>query len=180
MLVIMCQAKVKSKSVMINVQEETLLKILFLLKLYFLYYLSSNRHPNIDKNGDVCISILHEPGDDKYGYEQASERWLPVHTVETILISVRFYKFSKFLGFASLCASNFFPDSVVFFVLVDRKASTVCLGCLYRTKLQGRMTISKRKNPLVTLDDIIWKVCSNYWQRASAGFLAKHCIMKTY
>jgi hypothetical protein len=36
----------------------------------------------------VCISILHEPGDDKFGYEKASERWLPVHTVETILISV--------------------------------------------------------------------------------------------
>ncbi|KAL4149712.1 hypothetical protein QTP88_003589 [Uroleucon formosanum] len=45
-------------------------------------------HPNIDKSGDVCISILHEPGDDKWGYEKASERWLPVHTVETILISV--------------------------------------------------------------------------------------------
>jgi len=45
-------------------------------------------HPNIDKSGNVCISILHEPGDDKYGYEKASERWLPVHTVETILISV--------------------------------------------------------------------------------------------
>lgn len=42
----------------------------------------------VDKNGNVCISILHEPGDDKYGYEKASERWLPVHTVETILISV--------------------------------------------------------------------------------------------
>ena len=36
----------------------------------------------------MCISILHEPGDDTYGYEKASERWLPVHTVETILISV--------------------------------------------------------------------------------------------
>jgi ubiquitin-conjugating enzyme E2 G1 len=45
-------------------------------------------HPNIHKNGDVCISILHEPGEDRYGYEKASERWLPVHTVETILISV--------------------------------------------------------------------------------------------
>lgn len=42
----------------------------------------------VEKNGDVCISILHEPGDDKWGYEKASERWLPVHTVETILISV--------------------------------------------------------------------------------------------
>jgi ubiquitin-protein ligase len=36
----------------------------------------------------VCISILHEPGDDSWGYESASERWLPVHTVETILLSV--------------------------------------------------------------------------------------------
>ena len=39
-------------------------------------------------NGDVCISILHPPGDDKWGYESASERWLPIHTVESILISV--------------------------------------------------------------------------------------------
>lgn len=45
-------------------------------------------HPNIDKNGNVCISILHAPGDDEFGYEKASERWVPVHTVETILISV--------------------------------------------------------------------------------------------
>ena len=41
-----------------------------------------------DKDGFVCISILHEAGDDKYGYESASERWLPVHTVETIMLSV--------------------------------------------------------------------------------------------
>ncbi|KAG0343694.1 Ubiquitin-conjugating enzyme E2 15 [Podila humilis] len=45
-------------------------------------------HPNVYPNGEVCISILHPPGEDKYGYEQASERWSPVHTVETILISV--------------------------------------------------------------------------------------------
>ena len=36
----------------------------------------------------MCISILHEPGEDRYGYERPCERWLPVHTVETILISV--------------------------------------------------------------------------------------------
>ena len=36
----------------------------------------------------VCISILHEPGDDQYGYEDAGMRWLPIHTIETILISV--------------------------------------------------------------------------------------------
>ncbi len=27
-------------------------------------------------------------GDDKWGYEDASERWLPIHTVESIIISV--------------------------------------------------------------------------------------------
>eukprot|EP01090_Pellita_catalonica_P004858 TRINITY_DN14663_c0_g1_i1.p1 TRINITY_DN14663_c0_g1~~TRINITY_DN14663_c0_g1_i1.p1 ORF type:complete len:168 (-),score=21.73 TRINITY_DN14663_c0_g1_i1:65-568(-) len=45
-------------------------------------------HPNVYPDGTVCISILHAPGDDKYGYEKANERWLPIHTVETILISV--------------------------------------------------------------------------------------------
>jgi len=45
-------------------------------------------HPNVYANGEVCISILHPPGDDRYGYEKASERWSPIHTVETILVSV--------------------------------------------------------------------------------------------
>ncbi|TPX70535.1 hypothetical protein CcCBS67573_g06472 [Chytriomyces confervae] len=45
-------------------------------------------HPNVYTNGDVCISILHPPGEDTYGYESASERWLPIHTVETIVLSV--------------------------------------------------------------------------------------------
>jgi len=45
-------------------------------------------HPNVYSDGRVCISILHAPGDDAFGYESASERWLPVHTVESIMISV--------------------------------------------------------------------------------------------
>jgi len=53
-----------------------------------LKFLTDIWHPNIEKDGKVCISILHEPGDDRFGYEKASERWLPIHTVETILISV--------------------------------------------------------------------------------------------
>ena len=48
----------------------------------------SNIFLAVEKDGTVCISILHEPGDDKYGYEPASERWLPIHTVETIIVSV--------------------------------------------------------------------------------------------
>ena len=27
----------------------------------------------------------HAPGDDQYGYEDAGERWMPVHTVESIV-----------------------------------------------------------------------------------------------
>ncbi|CAG8665282.1 7371_t:CDS:2, partial [Paraglomus brasilianum] len=45
-------------------------------------------HPNVYPSGDVCISILHPPGEDRFGYEDAGERWMPVHTVETILLSV--------------------------------------------------------------------------------------------
>ncbi|KAJ3435628.1 ubiquitin-conjugating enzyme e2 7-like [Anaeramoeba flamelloides] len=51
-------------------------------------FLSDMWHPNIYSDGKVCISILHPPGEDEWGYEKASERWLPIHTVETILISV--------------------------------------------------------------------------------------------
>ena len=45
-------------------------------------------HPNVYADGRVCISILHNPGDDPHGYEAASERWSPVHTVETIMLSI--------------------------------------------------------------------------------------------
>ncbi|KAI8897694.1 ubiquitin-conjugating enzyme/RWD-like protein [Globomyces pollinis-pini] len=45
-------------------------------------------HPNVYPDGTVCISILHAPGSDPHGYEQASERWSPVQSVEKILLSV--------------------------------------------------------------------------------------------
>ncbi|CAL9100164.1 unnamed protein product [Musa acuminata var. zebrina] len=41
-------------------------------------------HPNVYSDGRVCISILHPPGDDPNGYELASERWTPVHTLPII------------------------------------------------------------------------------------------------
>ena len=40
------------------------------------------------ENGEVCISILHPPEDDQYGYEKASERWSPVLSPETVILSV--------------------------------------------------------------------------------------------
>ncbi|KYK59513.1 ubiquitin-conjugating enzyme E2 [Drechmeria coniospora] len=45
-------------------------------------------HPNIYPTGQLCISILHPPEEDEYGYEDASERWSPVQSPETILLSI--------------------------------------------------------------------------------------------
>lgn len=45
-------------------------------------------HPNIYPDGTVCISILHPPGDDRFGYEKSCERWSPVQSIEKILLSV--------------------------------------------------------------------------------------------
>ncbi|KAI7983153.1 Ubiquitin-conjugating enzyme E2 13 [Camellia lanceoleosa] len=51
-------------------------------------FVSEVWHPNVYPDGRVCISILHPPGDDPNGYELASERWSPVHTVESIVLSI--------------------------------------------------------------------------------------------
>ncbi|XP_039043538.1 ubiquitin-conjugating enzyme E2 13-like [Hibiscus syriacus] len=45
-------------------------------------------HPNFYPDGRVCISILHPSSDDPNGYELASELWIPVHTVESIVLSI--------------------------------------------------------------------------------------------
>ncbi|MCL7029009.1 hypothetical protein MKW94_014502 [Papaver nudicaule] len=50
-------------------------------------FVSDMWHPNIYPDGEVCISILHA-GEDPYGYELFSERWSPVHTVESIVLSI--------------------------------------------------------------------------------------------
>lgn len=51
-------------------------------------FTSKMYHPNIYKNGDLCISILHPPGNDPRSGELACERWNPTQTVRTILLSV--------------------------------------------------------------------------------------------
>ncbi|EAU87528.2 ubiquitin conjugating enzyme [Coprinopsis cinerea okayama7 len=47
-----------------------------------------NRLCSVYPDGNVCISILHTPGDDPTHYEQASERWSPVQSVEKVILSV--------------------------------------------------------------------------------------------
>ncbi|CAI8506000.1 Ubiquitin-conjugating enzyme subunit [Hanseniaspora opuntiae] len=44
-------------------------------------------HPNIYKDGRVCISILHQSGDETSG-EPDNETWSPVQTAETVLMSI--------------------------------------------------------------------------------------------
>jgi ubiquitin-conjugating enzyme E2 R len=45
-------------------------------------------HPNVYPDGNLCISILHKPGDDAQSGELASERWNALHGVESVLRSV--------------------------------------------------------------------------------------------
>jgi len=45
-------------------------------------------HPNIYPDGQLCISILHKPGDDIMSGEAASERWSPLQGAESVLRSV--------------------------------------------------------------------------------------------
>jgi hypothetical protein len=45
----------------------------------------------ISRSGALCAPpdpgflVQHPPGDDQYGYEDSGERWLPIHTVESIV-----------------------------------------------------------------------------------------------
>lgn len=44
-------------------------------------------HPNVYRDGRLCISILHQGGDPTTG-EPDSETWTPAQTVESVLISI--------------------------------------------------------------------------------------------
>jgi len=52
-----------------------------------LKFLSDFWHPNVYPDGKVCISILHTP-DPMNQQETADECWRPIHTAESILVSV--------------------------------------------------------------------------------------------
>jgi len=49
-------------------------------------------HPNVyaggDHSGEICISILHPPGEDAQSGELPEERWNPAQRIRTILLSV--------------------------------------------------------------------------------------------
>jgi len=61
---------------------------LYLLQIISLGIRDSDPKLLISFFGIKFCSIQHPPGEDRFGYEDAGERWMPVHTVETILLSV--------------------------------------------------------------------------------------------
>ena len=54
----------------------------------FKFLTKSICHANVYTDGNLCISILHRPGDDEQSGELASERWNVLHGVESVLRSV--------------------------------------------------------------------------------------------
>ena len=61
-----------------HITQHNTTSVIYLYNFIFLVYPS----------GEVCISILHAPGEDPNHYEQATERWSPVQSIEKILLSV--------------------------------------------------------------------------------------------
>lgn len=53
-----------------------------------LRFLTPILHPNVYPDGELCISILHPPGEDPHSGELPAERWNPTQSVRTILLSV--------------------------------------------------------------------------------------------
>ena len=54
-----------------------------------LRFVSEFWHPNVYKDGTVCISILHPPGTDELNSsETAQMRWTPVQSLEKVMLSV--------------------------------------------------------------------------------------------
>lgn len=53
-------------------------KFIFITKLF---------HPNIYEDGNICISILNE-GVDEFKNKSINERWLPSHSIHTLLVSI--------------------------------------------------------------------------------------------
>ncbi|KAJ6317637.1 hypothetical protein OIU76_013226 [Salix suchowensis] len=91
-------------------------------------------HPNVYANGKVCISILHPPGDDPNGYELATERWTPVHTV---CDSLMFYGYCIYYipcSFYKYSAPPARPFVFMLFVMLFSSPSEGC-HCLDRQSI---------------------------------------------
>jgi len=92
--------------------------------LLTMHYFELSVYPD----GRVCISILHPPGEDPNGYELASERWTPVHTVGLLLI-----RHIMFLPLFALTGHSFFCAILLYTV----KLNQLTLHCVVRDWVPG-------------------------------------------
>jgi ubiquitin-conjugating enzyme E2 G2 len=53
-----------------------------------LRFISKMFHPNVYKDGRVCISILEEDIPDPTGYGRSEDKWAPVQNIRTVLLSI--------------------------------------------------------------------------------------------
>jgi len=68
-------------------------------------FVSEIVHPNVYESGEVCISILHPPGEDAMNpQELAIERWRPILGVEAIIVSA-------YIMLMELCQGNHIEGS---------------------------------------------------------------------
>jgi ubiquitin-conjugating enzyme E2 R len=89
-------------------------------------------HPNVYPDGRLCISILHQPGEDEMSGESASIRWSPAQRVESVLLSVlSLLDDANIDSPANVDASKMFRD--------DKDA--------YRKKVDADLDISKKDLP---------------------------------
>jgi ubiquitin-conjugating enzyme E2 R len=99
-------------------------------------------HPNIYRDGRVCISILHSPGDEEVSGEMPSERWTPIQSVQSILWSV------LVLLDQANCDS---PANVEAGVMFRTRMAS------YRARVQAEVTASVERKPwgivLATAED---------------------------
>ena len=58
----------------------------------------------------IITDTQHAPGEDEWGYEDAGERWLPVHTVETVVrVGSRMDAHTQLISVISLLSADH-PD----------------------------------------------------------------------
>jgi len=89
---------------------------------------------------------LHPPGDDKWGYEKAEERWLPIHTVESILISViSMLSDPNDQSPANLDAAVRFLSSVLTLVLFNLLLDSKCCCSSFTERMAGGQIIIQEK-----------------------------------
>ncbi|KAL7722997.1 Ubiquitin-conjugating enzyme E2 [Entamoeba marina] len=93
-------------------------------------------HPNVYENGNVCISILHPPGEDEMSGELAAERWLPTQSVASILLSVQ----------SMLCDPNMYSPANTDAMVMCRDHKDRYLAKCKEVSLLGRASLPSGVN----------------------------------